>query len=211
LVCFRAGSIFPRQFADWRARGVATCGSFRIPAVYHGSVFVSKSFQIRLNPTAVSIGAFPAECTVGRELIDPKPKTAMKTFTGFLLGLILGGAAMYFVMSPRARETVKDEAAELKVKAAEKAPDVKAKLEKAGQSAAKAADEARITTAIKAKYAVDPDLSAIQISVNTTEGLVTLSGRVKTPELGEKAVTVAKSVEGVQEVKSTLQPDSERK
>jgi hyperosmotically inducible protein len=135
----------------------------------------------------------------------------MKAFTSFLLGLIIGGVAIYFVMSPRARETVKEEAIDIREKAAQKTPEVKAKLEQAGQAAAKAADDTRITAAIKTKLAVDPELSALQISVNTTEGIVTLAGRVKTPDLGEKAMTVAKSVDGVREVKSTLQPDSERK
>ena len=135
----------------------------------------------------------------------------MKAFTSFLLGLIIGGVAMYFVMSPRARETVKEGVVEMRDKAAEKAPEVKEKLEKAGQAAAKATDDTRITAAIKTKLAVDPDLSALQISVNTTEGIVTLAGRVKTPELADKAITVAKSVEGVRDVKSTLQADSDRK
>jgi len=135
----------------------------------------------------------------------------MRSFSSFLIGLVIGGVAMYFVMSPRARETVKEEATQMKVKASEKAPEVKDKLEKVSQSAAQAADDARITTAIKAKYALDSDLSVLKISVNTTEGLVTLSGRVKTPELVDKAVSVAKSVDGVREVKTTLQPDSERK
>jgi hyperosmotically inducible protein len=51
------------------------------------------------------------------------------------------------------------------------------------------------------KLAADSQLSALQISVDTTAGLVTLAGKVKSPELVDKAVNLAKSVEGVRDVK----------
>ena len=137
----------------------------------------------------------------------------MKAFTSFLLGLVIGGAAMWFATSPRVREDIRTEAitARDKVadKVADKAPEVKAALEKAGEKVADATTDARTTAAIKLKLAAEPELSALQISVDTTAGLVTLAGRVKSPESAEKAVTVAQSVDGVREVKSTLQVNPE--
>jgi len=122
-----------------------------------------------------------------------------------LVLLILGGVAVWFLVSPRAQQEVKTEAATAREKVAEKVPEVKAALERTGEKVVDATADARTTAAIKLKLAADPDLSALQISVDTTAGLVTLAGKVKSPELVEKAVNLAQSVEGVREVKNTLQ------
>jgi len=135
----------------------------------------------------------------------------MKAFTSFLLGLILGAAAMWFIQSPRAHEEVKAETAVVREKVAEAVPEVKAALRGVGEKVADATADARITTAIKVKLAADPELSVLQISVDTTAGLVTLAGKVKSPELVDKAIDVAKSVDGVTEVKSTLQVNPDGK
>ena len=121
------------------------------------------------------------------------------------MGLVVGGVAIWFVTSPRVREDIKAEAVEVREKAAEKAPEVRAALEKAGDKVADATADARTTAAIKLKFAAEPELSALQISVDTTAGLVTLAGKVKSAELAERAVNMAQSVGGVREVKSTLQ------
>jgi osmotically-inducible protein OsmY len=129
----------------------------------------------------------------------------MKTFTAFLFGLILGAVAMWLGLSPRFRDNVKDTAVQAREKVAEKTPEVKERVEKAADAVAEATSDARITAAIKLKLAGDPDLSAVQIHVSTTDALVTLSGRVKSPDFMDKAINLAKSVDGVREVKSTLQ------
>src|ERR1044071_2977650 len=51
-----------------------------------------------------------------------------------------------------------------------------------GEAVKDATAEARTTSAIKAKFAADPELSALRISVNTTQGVVTLSGTVPSHE-----------------------------
>lgn len=65
--------------------------------------------------------------------------------------------------------------------------------------------DARITAAIKAKLVRDPDLSAWNISVNATDGVVTLSGTASSAENIGKAVFLAMETEGVHQVVSTLQ------
>jgi len=65
--------------------------------------------------------------------------------------------------------------------------------------------DARTTAAIKAKLVANRDLSALSISVNTTAGVVTLSGTVNSPEDIGKAMLVAMETEGVTQVVSTLQ------
>ncbi|HLP76536.1 MAG TPA: BON domain-containing protein [Candidatus Paceibacterota bacterium] len=76
---------------------------------------------------------------------------------------------------------------------------------KAGNAISDATADARITTAIKAAFVRDPDLSAWNISVNTTAGVVTLSGSVSNFDQIGKAMLVATETEGARQVISTLQ------
>jgi len=75
----------------------------------------------------------------------------------------------------------------------------------AGHAIADATADARITGAIKTKLLASRDLSALNISVNTTTGVVTLSGTVASPEHISKAILLAMETSGVREVVSTLQ------
>lgn len=74
-----------------------------------------------------------------------------------------------------------------------------------GSAVADASSDAAITGKIKAKLAVDHDLSAVSISVNTTDGRVTLAGNVASPDQIGKAMLIALETDGVREVNSTLQ------
>jgi osmotically-inducible protein OsmY len=76
-------------------------------------------------------------------------------------------------------------------------------------AAVDASSDAVITGKIKAKLAIDPALSAVSISVNTTDGRVTLAGNVSSHELIGKAMLVALETDGVREVNSTLQVKSQ--
>jgi len=82
---------------------------------------------------------------------------------------------------------------------------IREKAQKAGQAISDATADARITASIKAALIKDPDLSAWDISVDTTDGVVTLSGSVSNPDLVGKAMLVAMDTEGVRQVVSTLQ------
>ena len=73
-----------------------------------------------------------------------------------------------------------------------------------GTAVADASSDAAITAKIKAKFALDRDLSALSISVNTTAGHVTLAGTVPSDKLIGKAVMLALETDGVREVSSTL-------
>jgi osmotically-inducible protein OsmY len=74
-----------------------------------------------------------------------------------------------------------------------------------GAAVADASSDAAITGKIKAKFAIDSNLSALGISVNTTDGHVTLAGAVASHQLIGKAVLIALETDGVREVSSTLQ------
>jgi hyperosmotically inducible protein len=61
-----------------------------------------------------------------------------------------------------------------------------------------------ITTKIKADMIKDPDLKALDVHVETIHGVVMLSGFVASQTEANKAVDVARSVEGVAEVRNAL-------
>ena len=82
-----------------------------------------------------------------------------------------------------------------------------------GQAAQKVADataDSRTTAAIKAKLVLDPSLSPLDVSVDTTDGRVTLAGRVDSPADIARAIEIAFEQDEVYEVISTLQVRSTR-
>jgi hypothetical protein len=82
---------------------------------------------------------------------------------------------------------------------------IRDKADAAGKALKDATADGRVTTEIKAKYVKDPDLSAWDIHVSTTDGVVTLSGTVATPDLIGKAMELALDTDGARQVISTLQ------
>ena len=154
----------------------------------------------------------------------------MKTFLALVLGIALGGAAAWFYVTYRhdprwqsAEQKIEGAAASARDAAQDKIRDfhlrpedikdelartgriVRREASAAGRAIADATADARITAAIKAKLVASRDLSALNISVNTTAGVVTLSGTVSSPEHVGKAILLALETEGVREAVSTLQ------
>jgi hyperosmotically inducible protein len=66
-------------------------------------------------------------------------------------------------------------------------------------------DDATITARVKTMLLNDQQISATKIDVATTDGVVTVSGTVKSQAEAARAVELAKQVTGVREVKSALQ------
>src|ERR1700730_15877196 len=60
--------------------------------------------------------------------------------------------------------------------------------------------DAGITTAVKTKLAADNIVRAYQIDVDTSNGVVTLTGIVEVPAAKEQAVTIARGTDGVKDV-----------
>lgn len=65
-------------------------------------------------------------------------------------------------------------------------------------------DDSVITTKIKSMLAADDLLKSFQISVETYQGTVQLSGFVNSRKAVDKADEIAKSVKGVKSVKNNL-------
>lgn len=74
------------------------------------------------------------------------------------------------------------------------------KADQAGQ----AIDDTAITTTIKGKYLADDTLKGLDISVETKQGVVTLTGSVQNDAARELATTIARGVDGVTRVDNQL-------
>ena len=147
---------------------------------------------------------------------------------GFLVGVAAGaGGYWYFQQGggrtelERARTAVSTEAARARESVREKIHDlsftniadelshggtvIREKARSTGQNLADAAANTRITASIKTHLLTEPGLSAFGINVDTTDGIVTLSGKVNTPAQVGQAVKLALETDGVRKVISTLQ------
>jgi osmotically-inducible protein OsmY len=87
---------------------------------------------------------------------------------------------------------------------------VRDKARAVGQSIAEVAANARITAALKAKLLAEPGLSALAINVDTTDGVVTVSGKVASHDQVARVVKLALETDGVHKVISTLQVSAVR-
>jgi osmotically-inducible protein OsmY len=74
-----------------------------------------------------------------------------------------------------------------------------------GKSVGETIDDATITAQVKTALLNDKDVAGLRIDVDTFRGVVTLSGAVKTAAERDKAIAIAKKIDGVIDVKSTLQ------
>jgi osmotically-inducible protein OsmY len=82
---------------------------------------------------------------------------------------------------------------------------IRKKASHAGEVIADKANDAKVTAQIKTKFATEPAVSASNISVDTTDGIVTLSGKAHSIDEVAKAMQIALDVEGVSQVVSTIQ------
>jgi hyperosmotically inducible protein len=78
--------------------------------------------------------------------------------------------------------------------------DVKDTTSEAGE----VVTDAWITTKVKADLLATDDVSGTSINVDTNNGVVTLTGNVRSSAEADKAVTVARGIKGVVKVDSQL-------
>jgi hyperosmotically inducible periplasmic protein len=72
------------------------------------------------------------------------------------------------------------------------------------KSAGAIVDDATITTKVKAKFVEDPMVKAMNIKVDTYQGIVQLSGFANSPAEAEKAAEIARHTSGVKSVKNDI-------
>ena len=87
---------------------------------------------------------------------------------------------------------------------AERARDVASQVGQKTAEAAKVAQEAlsdgSLTAKIKAKMALDDTVKALDLNVDTVDGVVTLSGKVRTTAEHDRALALARETTGVKRV-----------
>src|ERR687894_664004 len=74
-----------------------------------------------------------------------------------------------------------------------------------GKTVGETIDDTTITTRVKTAMLNDPAVGGLRIDVDTFKGVVTLSGRVKSQAEKDQAVALARKIDGVVEVKDSLQ------
>jgi hypothetical protein len=138
---------------------------------------------------------------------------------GLIVGVVLSGGTVWYLTVGRDNPRVRRAWAAVDARLAEwnlRGEDIKQELARTGgvvrrqvrelgAAVADSSADAAITAAIKARLVADPELSALAISVNTTEGRVTLAGHVAGHAQIGRAILLALETEGVREVVSTLQ------
>jgi osmotically-inducible protein OsmY len=83
--------------------------------------------------------------------------------------------------------------------------DERGSVERTASNAGRAVDDSVITGKVKAALVADPTTKAHQIEVETFQGKVQLSGFVESTEARSRAVEIAKNVDGVKDVKNSMQ------
>ncbi len=80
---------------------------------------------------------------------------------------------------------------------------------KSNQPVTEQVSDATITSKVKAKYVGDADVKVFDISVNTEEGVVYLTGRVDTQQQKDEAERIAWNTEGVKQVVNHIKVGSQ--
>ena len=78
------------------------------------------------------------------------------------------------------------------------------KASEATNKVAEVADDAVITTKVKTALLAEPGLKSLEISVDTKDGTVTLSGKVDSAEQRDRAKQVAQTAGGVKGIVDNL-------
>jgi hyperosmotically inducible periplasmic protein len=88
--------------------------------------------------------------------------------------------------------------------------DAKTKTKAAANRTGEVATDATITSAVKTKLLGDPDVKGLNIDVDTSNGVVTLTGVVHTAAERTEAMRLARNTKGVKNVKNNLKLEPRR-
>ena len=78
------------------------------------------------------------------------------------------------------------------------------KIEQKAEQAGQAIDDSAITASVKAKLLAADDLKGLAINVDTSHGVVTLTGPVKSAAARDHALALARETDGVSSVNDQL-------
>ena len=97
-------------------------------------------------------------------------------------------------------QKAEDAAHDAKVKTEDAAHEAKVKTERAADKTGELLTDSAITTELKAKFLAEPGVSGLDIHVDTDNGVVTLSGTVKSKAEMNKALSMTRDSKGVKRV-----------
>lgn len=121
----------------------------------------------------------------------------------FVVGLLLGALGWHFYQR-KYQPTVSQRAGEMAERTREAAAGAKEQTAAGARALGEDLSDAGIVARIKGKYLVDRDISTLAISVECTNGHVTLNGLVDSPILIERAARLARETSGVTGVTANL-------
>ena len=126
----------------------------------------------------------------------------MKSYLALLSLLLVLSASC--ATARKTGSTTKDATVAAGREVGDKSEDVAQKTAEVAKDVGGKVDDASTTSAIKMKFAADKTVDALDINVDTNNGNVTLTGTVNSKAEADKAVALAKSVEGVKRVTPQL-------
>jgi hyperosmotically inducible periplasmic protein len=101
-------------------------------------------------------------------------------------------------------EEVGDKTEDVAQEVGDKAEDVGEATVDATKEVGETVEDGSITAAVKMRFANDEIVSAGNIDVDTSNGIVTLNGTVGTQAEADRAIELAQTVSGVKNVRSNL-------
>jgi hyperosmotically inducible periplasmic protein len=139
--------------------------------------------------------------------------------TAILAGTVITALALVGCGKAEEEQTIGQQAdsavAQAEQSAREMGQDARQGMERAGEAigeqverAGDAIGDAAISAQVNAELAKDPQLSALDIDVDTTAGRVKLSGTAPSTEARDRATVLAANVQGVQSVDNLLQVET---
>lgn len=141
----------------------------------------------------------------------------MKVLLGLIVGVLIGFVAFWYLSERHGNVRVREGGIEapaprdrldtdgIKDELSRTGRVIREKAREAGDAISDMADNASTTLAIKAKLLQDSTTSGLSIDVDTTDGVVTLSGKVSSHAEIARAMDLALETKGVLKVISALQ------
>ncbi len=139
-----------------------------------------------------------------KAIITLKPATR---FAGMSL-LLAGALGCFFGLATAQAEGLAEKAGQQIDQAADKAGQVATDVKESASSTAESTgdymDDSAITAKVKWAILRDPDLKTLEISVATTDGVVSLTGAVDSQQSIDRAAEVAREIPAVKSVENHL-------
>jgi len=113
---------------------------------------------------------------------------------GFFLGWWGAGATL------SNRDTVGTTGQSAAERAKQAGQEISQKTAEAAKTAQEALSDGALTAKIKAKMALDDSVKALDINIDTVDGVVTVTGKVRTRAERDRALALARETNGVKQV-----------